>query len=197
MNDVRSSGWIEVIIGPMFSGKSAQLILRVSQAHAVGHKVQVFKPILDTRGLSYEVRSCTGLYIEATPIREAREVLKLLKPNTKVVALDEAQFFEPAVVTVCKVLADQGKRVIVAGLDLDFRGEPFGSVPQLLAMAEVADKLKALCTVCGESASFTQRLINGEPARYSDPVFLVGDGELYEPRCRLHHVVPEKEALAI
>jgi thymidine kinase len=197
MNENWAIGRIEVLVGPMFSGKTAQLILKVTQAQAIGLKVQVFKPKLDTRGLSHEVRSCAGLHIEARPVGDATDILKLLEPNTNVVALDEAQFFELAVVNVCRALADRGKRVIVAGLDMDFRGEPFGPMPQLLAMAEVVHKLTALCTVCGEPASFTQRLVNGKPARYSDPIVLVGDRGLYEPRCRLHHRVPEKEALAV
>jgi thymidine kinase len=197
MSENRANGRIEVLIGPMFSGKTAQLILRVTQAQAIGRKVQVFKPRLDTRGLSHEVQSCTGLHIEAMPVGDATDILKLLDPNTNVVALDEAQFFEPSVVNVCRALADQGKRVIVAGLDMDFRGEPFGPTPQLLAVAEVVHKLTALCTVCGEPASFTQRLVNGKPAGFSDPVVLVGDRDLYEPRCRLHHLIPEKEASAV
>ena len=195
MKCVDPRGWIEVITGPMFSGKTAQLILRVTQAEAVGQKVQVFKPRLDTRSVNYGLRSHAGLHIDATPVQEAKETLDLLEPDTEVVALDEGQFFDHAIIAVCNLLADQGKRVIVAGLDMDFRGEPFGPMPQLMAVAEVVDKLTALCAVCGEPASFSQRLINGEPARYSDQVILVGGSDLYEPRCRSHHVVPGKEAL--
>jgi len=181
----------------MFSGKTAQLILRVTQAQAVGQKVQVFKPKLDTRYVSHEVQSHAGLRVNAVPVREAREILNLLEPDTKVVALDEGQFFDPAIVAVCNLLADQGKWVIVAGLDMDFRGDPFRSMPQLLAVAEVVDKLTALCTVCGKPASFSQRLINGEPAISSDPLILVGGSEIYQPRCRSHHLVPDKETLAM
>jgi len=197
MDKAYPRGWIEVITGPMFSGKTAHLILRVTQAQSVGQKVQVFKPKLDTRFASCEVRSHAGLCIDAAPVREAKEILDLLDPSTEVVALDEGQFFDHAIVAVCNLLADQGKRVIVAGLDMDFRGEPFGPVPQLMAVAEVVDKFTALCTACGAPASFSQRLINGEPARYSDPIILVGDSEVYQPRCRSHHLVPGKEALAM
>jgi thymidine kinase len=197
MGNRRAYGWIEVITGPMFSGKTAQLILRVTQAQAVGQKVQVFKPKLDTRSASREVRSHVGLSIDATPVREAKELLDLLDSDIEVVALDEGQFFDHAIVAVCNLLADQGKRVIVAGLDMDFRGEPFGPMSQLMAVAEVVDKFTALCTVCGEPASFSQRLINGEPARYSDPVILLGGSEIYQPRCRSHHLVPGKEILAM
>jgi thymidine kinase len=197
MNDAHAVGWIEVITGPMFSGKTAQLILRVTQAQAVGHKVQVFKPKLDTRYVSHEVQSHAGLRINAVPVREAGEILKLLEQDTRVVALDEGQFVDHTVVAVCNLLAGQRRRVIVAGLDMDFRGEPFGPMPQLMAVAEVVDKLTALCAVCGEPANFSQRLVNGEPAKYSDRVILVGGREIYEPRCRLHHLVPGKETLAM
>jgi thymidine kinase len=123
-------------------------------------------------------------------VEDAAQVRQLIKPDTTVVALDEVQFFDDDVVVLCDELATQGKRVIVAGLDMDFRGEPFGPVPTLMARAERVDKLQAICVVCGGPASRTQRLIDGQPAAYDDPVILVGASEVYEARCRGCHVVP-------
>ena len=129
---------------------------------------------------------------EATPVANAQEILDKTRSSTTVVGIDEAQFFDQRVAQVAAVLADQGVRVIVAGLDTDFRGEPFGPLPVIMAQAERVDKLHAICMVCGKAASRTQRLINGRPARYDDPVVVVGASEMYEARCRLHHIVPKE-----
>jgi thymidine kinase len=189
-----STGVIEVITGSMFSGKTEELIRRLRRARIARQSVQVFKPLIDNRYSIEKVKSHAGSEFEATPVARAAEMLPLLKPETTVVALDEAQFFEPGVVETVRTLAARGLRVIIAGLDQDFRGEPFGAMPQLIALAEHVDKLHAICAVCGGEASRTQRLINGEPAQYDDPVVVVGASELYEARCREHHIVPRRPA---
>ena len=182
-------GWIEVICGSMFSGKTEELIRRVHRAQIARQKVQVFKPAIDTRYANREVTSHNGMQVEAVPVESTAHLRALIEPDTTVVALDEAQFFEDDVVEACEEVADRGARVIVAGLDMDFRGEPFGPIPTLMARAERVDKLHAICLVCGGPASRTQRLINGQPAAYDDPVILVGASEVYEARCRGCHVI--------
>ena len=190
MYNMPSSGWIEVICGSMFSGKTEELIRRVHRAQIARQKVQVFRPALDTRYAGREVTSHNGMQVEAVAAEHTAQLRALIQPDTTVVALDEVQFFDDDVVTLCEELADRGSRVIVAGLDMDFRGEPFGPMPTLMARAERVDKLQAICLVCGGPASRTQRLINGQPAAYDDPVILVGASEVYEARCRGCHVVP-------
>lgn len=185
-------GWIELICGSMFSGKTEELIRRVKRAQIARQKVQVFKPSLDTRYVEEKVSSHNGVHLEAIPVQEARDILALVEPQTTVVAIDEVQFFDWSIAEVCNALADRGKRVIVAGLDMDFRGEPFGPMPLLMAQAEMVDKLQAICVVCGAPASRTQRLIDGQPASYDDPVIMVGASEVYEARCRHCHQVPGK-----
>jgi thymidine kinase len=189
-------GWIELVCGSMFSGKTEELIRRVKRAVIARQKVQVFKPALDTRYLHEEVTSHSGVNFSATPVEEAGDILDHIAPNTEVVAVDEAQFFDEYIGEVCEALADRGLRVIVAGLDMDFRGEPFGPMPQLMARSEEVDKLQAICQQCGAPASRTQRLINGRPAAYDDPVILVGADEVYEARCRVCHSVPRSEVQA-
>jgi thymidine kinase len=184
-----SSGWIEVVCGSMFSGKTEELIRRVRRAQIARQKVQVFKPALDTRYAERGVASHNGLQVEAVPAENTAEVRALIAPDTTVVAVDEGQFFDDDLVDLCEELAGGGVRVIVAGLDMDFRGQPFGPMPQLMARAEKVDKLQAICVVCGGPASRTQRLIDGRPAAYDDPVILVGASEVYEARCRGCHVV--------
>ncbi len=190
--EVYKAGWIEVICGGMFAGKTEELIRRVRRAQIAKQKVQVFKPALDDRYAVGKVTSHTGVHFEATPVQEAKEILDLVEEDTTVVAIDEAQFFDDALADVVNELADRGIRVIVAGLDMDFRGEPFGPMPTIMAQAEEVLKLHAICTVCGAPASRTQRLINGRPASYDDPVILVGAEEVYEARCRHCHQVPGK-----
>lgn len=187
-----NGGWIELICGSMFSGKTEELIRRVKRAQIARQKVQVFKPALDERYTREMVSSHDGVYLEAVVVREATEILSLIESDVNVVAVDEVQFFDWTIADVCNALADRGIRVIAAGLDMDFRGEPFGPVPLLMAQAEVVDKLEAICVVCGASASRTQRLIDGQPASYDDPVILVGASEVYEARCRRCHQVPGK-----
>lgn len=184
-----SSGWIEVVCGSMFSGKTEELIRRVRRAQIARQKVQVFKHSLDARYARREVASHNGVQVEAVPVENTAQLQALIEPDTMVVALDEAQFFDDDVVALCEELASRGVRVIVAGLDMDFRGEPFGPTPALLARAERVDKLQAICVVCGGPASRTQRLINGQPAAHNDPLILVGTSEVYEARCRGCHVV--------
>ena len=185
-----SSGWIEVICGSMFCGKTEELIRRVRRAQIARQKVQVFKPAMDTRYTEREVTSHNGMQAEAVPVENATQLQALIEPDTTVVALDEVQFFDKDVVALCEELATQGRRVIAAGLDMDFRGEPFGPMPALMARAERVDKLQAICVVCGGPASRTQRLINDQPATYDDPIILVGASEVYEARCRGCHEVP-------
>ncbi len=185
-------GWIEVICGSMFSGKTEELIRRVRRAQIARQKVQVFKPRLDDRYQFERVASHTGMQLDAIVVGGAREIPPLVAPDTTVVVIDEGQFFDWTIADVCDFLADNGRRVIIAGLDLDFRGEPFGPMPLLMAQAERVDKLQAICVVCGAPASRTQRLINGQPASYDDPVIMVGAEEVYEARCRHCHQVPKK-----
>jgi len=184
------SGYVEVITGSMFSGKTDEMIRRLRRATIARQKVQVFKPVIDNRYKVEQVTSHAGTAYNALPILDAREIYDHLDAQTTVVAIDEAQFFEIQIVEVVQSLADRGIRVIIAGLDTDFRGEPFGSLPVIMAVAERVDKLQAICMTCGEPASRTQRLVNGKPARYDDPVIIVGAAEIYEARCRLHHEVP-------
>lgn len=183
-------GSIEVITGSMFSGKTDELIRRLVRARIAKQKVQVFKPAIDIRYAVEKVTSHTGSNFEAIPIQKADQAEERLEADTTVVAFDEAQFFDPEILETARKLADRGLRVIVAGLDMDFRGEPFGPMPVLMAQAERVDKLQAICMVCGDAASRTQRLVDGKPARYNDPVVIVGASEMYEARCRKHHEVP-------
>jgi thymidine kinase len=185
-----ASGSVEVITGSMFCGKTEELIRRLRRARIARQKIQVFKPGIDDRYAEERVTSHSGSEFEAVPIERAPEILARVAETTTVVGIDEAQFFEADITHVVQSLADMGMRVIVTGLDTDFRGEPFGPMPKLMAQAERVDKLQAICMVCGEPAARTQRLINGEPAHYNDPIVFVGASEFYEARCRAHHEVP-------
>ena len=176
-------GWIEVITGPMFAGKSEELIRRIKTLSYTKMKIVAFKTA---------IASHDGEKYEAYAIKDAKSIIDLVKPDTQVVAIDEVQFFSDDIVSICESLADRGIRVIVAGLDMDFRGEPFGPMPQLLARAEIVTKLTAVCTCCGCAATRTQRLIDGKPAKYNDPIIQVGAKESYEARCRKHHIVPDR-----
>ncbi|OXB93193.1 thymidine kinase [Parageobacillus galactosidasius] len=189
---MKQSGWLEVICGSMFSGKSEELIRRVRRATFAKQEVKVFKPTIDNRYSKEAVVSHNGNSVIAIPVSSPKEIFDHISEKTDVIAIDEVQFFPDDIIEVVQTLADRGYRVIVAGLDQDFRGEPFGPVPTLMAIAESVTKLQAVCTVCGSPASRTQRLINGVPASYYDPVILVGASESYEPRCRHHHEVPDK-----
>jgi thymidine kinase len=184
-------GWIEVITGVMFSGKSEEMIRRVRRALIARRRVQVFKSALDDRyhGIGH-VSSHEGSGVDAMPVKSSTEVAEQVHPDSQVIAIDEAQFLDDGIVEVITALADRGARVIVAGIDMDFRGEPFGPMPRILAMAEAVDKLHAICMQCGHSATRNQRLVNGEPAPYESPVVQVGGHESYEARCRRCHQVP-------
>ena len=192
MRGLTSHAGLEVVVGSMFSGKSEELIRRVKRSVIARRRVQVFKPIIDDRFGTLVVRSHDGDSFVAHPVHSSQEIPGLLDPETTVVAVDEVQFFDPGIVDVARSLVTDGKRVICAGLDLDFRGEPFGPVPALLALAERVDKLEAICVVCGEPGTRTQRIVNGIPADYDDPIIVVGAQEAYEARCRLCHEVPRK-----
>jgi len=187
-------GWIEVISGVMFAGKSEELIRRVRRAVIARKQVQVFKSHLDARyaGL-YSVTSHDGLTVDAEPVDSADQIMRQVRPDTEVVAIDEAQFLDGGIVTVANALADRGVRVIVAGTDGDFRGEPFGAMPILMAVAEIVDKLQAICVVCGGPATRNQRLVNGKPAPWDSPTIMVGGRESYEARCRHCHRVPRRD----
>ncbi|MCD4753444.1 MAG: thymidine kinase [Anaerolineaceae bacterium] len=186
-------GRLEVVCGSMFCGKSEELIRRMRRAMIAKQKIQVFKPNIDDRYKGIQkITSHSGYEIDCIPVKDSEELKKLLDNEVTVIAVDEAQFFDPNLISVIDEIVDQGIRVIAAGLDMDFRGEPFGIMPLLLAKAERVDKLQAICMVCGEAASRTQRLVNGEPAFYDDPIVVVGAAELYEARCRIHHQVPHR-----
>jgi len=192
MSGEAHTGQIEIVCGGMFSGKTEELIRRVRRAEIARKKVQVFKPSLDARYAAEHVASHNGMRTVAVPVDSVAEIAARVDADTTVVAIDEAQFFDARLVDLCGELADRGVRVIVAGLDMDFRGEPFGPMPALMARAEAVTKLQAICVQCGGPASRTQRLINGAPAAYDDPIILVGAAEAYEARCRHCHQVPGK-----
>lgn len=194
---IHRHGRVELICGSMFSGKTEELIRRVRRATIARQKVQVFKPTIDVRYHVGRVTSHNGADFEARPVADADALRSQLAADTTVVAIDEVQFFTGDIVPLCDELAQQGIRVICAGLDTDFRGVPFGPMPELMARAEEVAKLHAICVVCGEEACRTQRLIDGQPAAYDDPVVLVGAAEVYEARCRhCHQVQPARNGQA-
>jgi thymidine kinase len=185
-------GWIEVIAGVMFSGKSEELLRRVRRAVIARKRVQLFKSHLDSRyGGVQRISTHDGVQVDAVPVDSSLEIMGRVKPDTEVVAIDEVQFLDEGIVGVADALADRGVRVVLAGLETDFRGEPFGAMPQLLAVAEIVDKLHAICVVCGDPACRNQRLVDGRPALYDSPTILVGGSESYEARCRHCHLVPK------
>ena len=173
----------------MFSGKTEELIRLLRRAVIAKQQVQVFKPAIDDRFHVAKVTSHMGRAFAAKSVASSADIAQHIAPETTVIAIDEVQFFDEAVVDICEQLAEQGKRVICAGLDMDFRGVPFGPMPNLLARSEQVRKLHAICVICGKEASRTQRLVEGEPAAYDDPVVMVGAAEAYEARCRQCHIV--------
>jgi thymidine kinase len=193
----KTKGLLEVICGSMFSGKSEELVRRLRRAEYAQQVVKAFKPRLDNRYDLHALTSHSGDVFGALPIERPEELLKHITPHTNVIGIDEIQFFTPSIVSLICTLIDQDKRVIVAGLDLDFRGLPFGCVPTLMALADQVTKLKAICIACGADAHFTQRMVNGQPARYDDPVILVGAQEAYQARCRECHIIDKKPLFTI
>nr|MDH3098377.1 thymidine kinase [Bacillus velezensis] len=191
---MKQSGWLELICGKMFSGKSEELIRRVKRATYAKQEVKVFKPAIDNRYSEEAVVSHNGTSMTSHVISSSAEIWDHISESTDVIAVDEVQFFGESIIGDLSSLADKGYRVIAAGLDMDFRGEPFGVVPNLMAVAESVTKPQAVCSVCGSPASRTRRLIDGKPASYDDPVILVGASESYEARCRHHHEVPKKQS---
>jgi thymidine kinase len=184
-----STGSLTVITGSMFSGKTEELIRRLRRSLYARRSVQVFKHALDNRSELTEIRTHNGVLHEAVAASTSEELLERVEPTTDVVAIEEAQFFDEGIVAVCRHLADSGHEVIVAGLDMDFRGRPFGPMPPLLAEADEVVKLRAICARCGRDASRSQRLIDGHPAPASAPTILIGAQESYEARCRHCHEV--------
>ncbi len=176
-NRDKRKGWIEVICGSMFSGKTEELIRRLKRARYASQKVEIFKPRIDTRYSENEVVSHDANSILSTPVDSSQNIL-LLTADVDVVGIDEAQFFDPAIVEVCLILANQGIRVIVAGLDMDFKGKPFGPMPQLMAVAEYVSKVHAICMVCGNLANYSHRLSEEEK------LVVLGEKNDYEPLCR-------------
>ncbi|MBT3239638.1 MAG: thymidine kinase [Chloroflexi bacterium] len=184
------SGLVEVVTGSMFCGKTEEMIRRLRRATIAKQNVEVFKPAIDNRYHTIKVVSHSGSDFDAIPIKKASDILEKYSKDTTVIGIDEAQFLDDELIDIVNKLAEKGIRVIVGGLDTDFRGEPFGPMPILISQAEKVDKLHAICMVCGELASRTQRLVDGKPAHFDDPVVIVGANELYEARCRAHHSVP-------
>lgn len=174
----RDVGWVEVICGPMFSGKSEELIRRVVRVDIARRKVQVFKPALDDRYADQEIVSHSRLSVSAIPVEDSTELLRLVDDDTEVIGVDEAQFFDDGLVEVVESLAHAGRQVIVAGLDLDYLGRPFEPIPTLATRAEYVTKALAVCHRCGEPANFTQRTV------VSDDLVVLGATDSYEARCR-------------
>jgi len=186
------AGWIEVITGPMFAGKSEELIRRIRTLKYANKNIVCFKPSIDNRYSETSIASHAGGKYNAYPVKKADDIVKYVTEDTDVIAIDEIQFFGEEIVPLLDKYANEGKRIMVAGLDLNFRGEPFGIMPILLAKAEFVTKLTAACKICGGAATRTQRIVNGKPAYYEDPIVIVGASECYEARCRKHHEVPHK-----
>lgn len=187
MSSLYGFGGIEVVCGPMFSGKTEELIRRVKRAQIAKQRIQIFKPAIDTRYDETEVVSHSAQSVQSQPVKKASDILLFLKDSTRVVAIDEVQFFDPAVVTIVTKLARRGLRVICAGLDLDYRAVPFGPMPELLAIADIVTKIHAICTICGAPATRSQRL--------SDEVgtVLLGETDKYEARCRAHYFYDDEQ----
>lgn len=189
---ITNSGYVEVITGCMFSGKTEELLRRLRRAEIAGQSVAVFSPAVDDRFGEATVGSHAGREWDSTVVPAEGEGVWRIREELngeEVVAIDEANFFGPELVAVCEALADDGRRVLVSGTDQTFRGEPFEPVPRLVAMAEYVDKLQAICAVCGEPASRNQRLVDGDPAHVDDPTIMVGAEESYEARCRNCHTL--------
>jgi len=181
---MHAKGSLEVICGSMFSGKSEELIRRLRRAEFAKQKIMVFKHSLDDRKTIKHVISHNSNKIEALAIRDPRIILDHVNPAIEIVGIDEVQFFDLSIINVILNLIESGKKVLVAGLDLDFRGIPFGPMPSLMALSDKTLKLKAICMTCGNDAHFSQRIVNGAPAKFNDPIILPGAEEFYQARCR-------------
>ena len=192
-----SSGWIEVICGCMFAGKSEELIRRINTLEYAKKNIIVFKPLIDDRYSGDEIASHKGNKIRCYSISRSKDILKFIENDTDVVAIDEVQFFDENIIPICEMLADKQIRVMVAGLDKDFKGKPFYIMSELLARAEFVTKLSAICVKCGAPATITQRLVNNKPASYKDPIILIGASESYEARCRHCHIVEDKPKIKL
>lgn len=190
MFENRKVGWIECICGSMFSGKSEELLRRIKRGLIAKQKVLLFKPTIDNRYEADKVSTHNGNSFESICIENIEEIYNYIQ-NEKydIIGIDEVQFFDEKIIDVLTDLANSGVRVIVAGLDMDFKGEPFYPVPEIMAISEIVTKLHAVCSKCGSEASRSQRLINGHPAKYDDPIVVVGASESYEARCRHCHEV--------
>ena len=185
----------ELITGPMSCGKTEELLRRIKRCIIAQKKVRVISPAIDTRTKGDYIESRNGLWLDAITVKSSHEILEAINPDDEVIAIDEIQFFDAEIVNVVKKLVEHGKRVVASGLDLDFKGEPFGSMPELLCLADKVDKLTAVCMKCGsDRATRTQRLINGFPADKSSPLIMIGGDETYEARCIKCYELPDKEA---
>ena len=185
----------ELITGPMSCGKTEELLRRIKRCIIAQKKVKVISPAVDTRAKGDYIESRNGLWLDAITVKSSRDILNHISPKDEVIAIDEIQFFDEEIVSVVRKLAEQGKRVIASGWDLDFKGEPFGPMPQLLCIADKVDKLTAVCMKCGsDRATRTQRLVNGFPADKSSPLIMIGGDETYEARCLKCYELPDKEA---
>jgi len=188
----QKEGWIEVITGPMFAGKTEEMIRRVRRLEYAKKNIVVFKPEIDNRYGESEIVSHNKSKTKSINIARAEDMFKHVTKETDVIAIDEVQFLDGKTPEIIEHFADQGKRVIVGGLDTDFRAEPFSFMPTLLSIAEYVTKLSAVCVKCGSPATRTQRIVDGKPARYMDPIVLIGASESYEARCRKCHRVYRK-----
>lgn len=190
MVENRKFGWIECICGSMFSGKSEELLRRIKRGVIAKQKVLLFKPSIDNRYDENRVSTHNGNSYDSISIEKSSDILNFVK-DTKydIIGIDEIQFFDNDIVKIINKLADDGIRVIVAGLDIDFKAEPFHPMPEIMAISEMVTKLHAVCNKCGKEASRSQRLINGKPAKYDDPIVVIGASESYEARCRHCHEI--------
>ncbi len=185
----------EIITGPMSCGKTEELLRRVKRCIIAQKKVKVISPEIDTRAKGDYIESRNGLWLDAITVKNARDILNYISSDDEIVAIDEIQFFDMEIVSVVRKLVEHGKRVIASGLDLDFKGEPFGAMPELLCLADKVDKLTAVCMKCGsDHATRTQRLINGAPADKSSPLIMIGGDETYEARCLKCYELPDRMA---
>ena len=190
MVENRKFGWIECICGSMFSGKSEELLRRIKRGVIAKQKVLLFKPSIDNRYDENRVSTHNGNSFESVNIDKAEQIYDyVIDKEYDIIGIDEVQFFDDKIIEVINKLADDGIRVIVAGLDMDFKAEPFHPMPEIMAISEMVTKLHAVCNKCGKEASRSQRLINGKPAKYDDPIVVIGASESYEARCRHCHKI--------